>query len=258
MVTMFERFLQLEYSESYTCNMHDDARIEGYHYCICHWVSIWNTLGSELPLIHFNGGNSWCRYLQHWWWGYKVFDSHARDMYGNSHSEGTCVLLKIKSMHKLIQYFQSLYGNEHKGVHIAHFEVDIFSSSVKYWSISNVNSYQCSCKQCCAVAVYAMCYSVINPCGYWTLRTLSAHVGNRNTLYNVMAVKRHFMPVDLPQSVSISGAEINLTFRTVSTCVLCCNLAESKSVLKMCFSKHCHDVTGFLLWIGTYCISCVV
>ena len=32
--------------------------------------------------------------------GYKVFDSHARDMYGNSHSEGTCVLLEIKSMHK--------------------------------------------------------------------------------------------------------------------------------------------------------------
>ena len=25
MVTMFERFLQLEYSEIYTCNMHDDA-----------------------------------------------------------------------------------------------------------------------------------------------------------------------------------------------------------------------------------------
>ena len=25
-------------------------------------------------------------------WGYKVFDSHARDMYGKSHSEGTCVL----------------------------------------------------------------------------------------------------------------------------------------------------------------------
>ena len=66
------------------------------------------------------------------------------------------------------------------------------------------------------------------------------------------------MPVDVPQSVSISGAEINLTFRAVSTCVLCCNLAESKSVLKMCFSKHCYEVTGFLSWIGTYCISCVV
>ena len=44
--------------------------------------------------------------------GYQVFDSHARDMYGNSHSQGTCVLLEIKSMHKLVQYFQSLYGNE--------------------------------------------------------------------------------------------------------------------------------------------------
>ena len=103
-----------------------------------------------------------------------------------------------------------------------------------------------------------MCYSVINPCGYWTLGTLSVLVSNRNTLYNVMGVKRHIMPVDLPPSVSISGAELNLTFRAVSTGVVCCNLAESKSVLKMCFSKHCHEVTGFLLWIGTYNVSCVV
>ena len=34
MVTVFERFFQLENSESYTCNMHGDARIEGYHYCM--------------------------------------------------------------------------------------------------------------------------------------------------------------------------------------------------------------------------------
>ena len=37
--------------------------------------------------------------------------------------------------------------------------------------------------------------------------------------------------------------------------VLCGNLAESKSVLKMCFSKHCREVTGFLLWTGTYCVK---
>ena len=34
MVTVFERFFQLEYSESYTCSMNGDARIEGYHYCM--------------------------------------------------------------------------------------------------------------------------------------------------------------------------------------------------------------------------------
>ena len=61
---------------------------------------------------------------------YEVFDSRAKDMYCNSHSEGTCVLLEIPSMHKFVKYFQSLYRNEDiyelKCVHIANFEVDLF------------------------------------------------------------------------------------------------------------------------------------
>ena len=142
---------------------------------------------------------------------------------------------------------------ELKDVRIANFEVDLCSSSVEYCSKSNVNSlYQCSCKQCCAIAVYAMCYSVINPCGCWTSRTLSALASNGNTPYSVMGVKRHIMPVELPESESISGAEINLTVCAVSNGFLCCNLAESKSVLKVCISKHRHEVTGFFSWIGTY------
>ena len=70
-------------------------------------------------------------------------------------------------IYKLVQYFQTLYvcrnedTYELKGVHIANFEVDLCSSSVEYCSKSNVNSlYQCSCKQCCAIAVYAMCYQL--------------------------------------------------------------------------------------------------
>ena len=63
--------------------------------------------------------------------------------------------------------------------------------------------------------------------------TLFALVSNWNTLYNVMGVKTH-LSVNLPQSVSISGAEINLTLRAVTTYVLCCNLAPSMSALKMC------------------------
>ena len=55
-----------------------------------------------------------------------MFDSHGRDMYYNSLSEGTCVLLETPSMHKLVQYFQTLHRNvdiyELKGVHIATFE----------------------------------------------------------------------------------------------------------------------------------------
>ena len=47
-------------------------------------------------------------------------------------------------MHKLVQYFQSLYTcrnedtYELKGVHISNFEVDLCSSSVEYCSISKL------------------------------------------------------------------------------------------------------------------------
>ena len=39
-------------------------------------------------------------------------------------------------------------------------------------------------------------------------------------------------------SVSISGAEINLTLCAVTTYVLCCNLAPSMSALKMCIFSN--------------------
>ena len=60
------------------------------------------------------------------------------------------------------------YIYELKGVRIATFEAHLFLSNVEHCCISNVHSYQCSCIQCCPIAVYAMCYSVINPWGYWT------------------------------------------------------------------------------------------
>ena len=44
--------------------------------------------------------------------------------------------------------------------------------------------------------------------------TLFALVSNRNALYNVMGMKTH-PSVNRPQSVSISGAEINLTLGAV-------------------------------------------
>ena len=73
-------------------------------------------------------------------------------------------------MHKLVQYFQTLHRNEDihglKSVHIATFEPHLFSSNVEHCSISNVNSCQCSGKQCYPIAVYAMYYSLINPCAW--------------------------------------------------------------------------------------------
>ena len=155
---MFEQFFHLEYRDSYTCNTH--------HYCICHsQVTAFATLlvlnyNSFILTVAIIGVGIYSTEAG----GYNVFESHARDMYHKSHGEGTCVLLEIPSMHKLVQYFQTLHRNEDiyelKGVHIATFEPHLFSSNVENCSISNVYSYQCSCTQCCYSSLYnvLLCY----------------------------------------------------------------------------------------------------
>ncbi|KAJ7323104.1 hypothetical protein OS493_032389 [Desmophyllum pertusum] len=39
---------------------------------------------------------------------FKVFDSHSRDLSGNCHPHGTCVLLEIASVDRLVEYFSNL------------------------------------------------------------------------------------------------------------------------------------------------------
>ena len=110
--------------------MHDDARIEGYHYCM-----------PLETLLALNYHNSFILTV-----GIIGVDSHARDMYGNSHTEGTCILLEVPSMHK-VQYVQSLCTcrnediYELEDVRVANFEVDLCSSNVEYCSISNLIAY---------------------------------------------------------------------------------------------------------------------
>ena len=61
----------------------------------------------------------------------------------------------------------------------------------------------------------------------------------------MIAVKTH-MSIDLPQSVSISGAVINLSLQARTTDVQCCNFPPSISPLNMCIFS-----------IETYCISSI-
>ena len=58
-----------------------------------------------------------------------------------------CVLLEIPSMHKLVQYFQSLHRNqdmyELKGVHIANFEIDLLYQMLIVTNVSKQQFMQC-------------------------------------------------------------------------------------------------------------------
>ena len=43
--------------------------------------------------------------------GYKIFDSHSRDVHGMAHPQGTCVLLEVPTLCELKNYFQTLHTN---------------------------------------------------------------------------------------------------------------------------------------------------
>jgi len=131
MVTVFEQYFHLEYSDSYTCNIH--------HYCICHSQ---DTAFETLLALNYNSFILMVAIIGVGIYSieageFNEFDSHARDIYHNSHSEGTCLLLERPSMHKLVQYFQTLHRNgdiyELKGVHVTTFEPHPSSSNVEHF-----------------------------------------------------------------------------------------------------------------------------
>ena len=104
MLTVLEEDCQLEYSGSYTGNVHGEPTIEGYQYCMSQkrafesliserYRSFILTVGCIVVGISYFTDNG----------HFKVFDSHARDIYGKSHALGTCVLLNISSTDNLVQ-----------------------------------------------------------------------------------------------------------------------------------------------------------
>ena len=135
MLTVLQENYQLEYSASYTDNVHGETTIERYQYCMGlkrafesliseQYRSLILTVGCIAVSIVYCADN--CHF--------EVFDSHARDIYGKRHTKGTYILLDISSADYWVQYFPSLYGvtvvKELKGLHITKYDM-MASNSVK-------------------------------------------------------------------------------------------------------------------------------
>ena len=201
MIAMFEKNYRLNYSESYTGNLHHcDSIIEaGYQYSISidrafesllsqNYTSFILTIGCiGVSIYHTDNGSN------------KIFDSHARDEYGRSHPPGTCVLLEVPSIQSLVQYFQTIHSltdnYELRGVQISTYETTAVNSVRE--------EHNCSCKQCCAVGLYAMCYSIAKSCSYWNSIACKAEQGNK--FYCNMGINRHPTKADLYTSLDICG-----------------------------------------------------
>lgn len=104
MLNVFQDDYQLEYS--YSGTVHRETIIEGYLYCTSlqrafeslisdGYTNFILTVGVISVAIYHNGNM-----------GFKIFDSHARDLYGRGHPQGTCVLLEIPSLISLVHYFR--------------------------------------------------------------------------------------------------------------------------------------------------------
>ena len=231
MMVMSEKNYQLHYSDSYTDNLHNsDSIIEGYQYSLPidsafasllpqNYSSFILTIGCiGVSIYHTQSDNG----------SYKIFDSRARGEYGRSQPQGTCVLLEVPSIQGLVQYFQAIHSlgdnYELRGLHISTYEITAVNSVREQCN--------CTCKQCCAVGLYAMCYSTAKSCSYWKSKTLCCITDQGNKFYHHLSINRHLTSVDLPKSLDVCGVGISVQLKAQSYGILHCTLNNAKSKLE--------------------------
>ena len=203
--------------------------------------------------------------------GYKVFDSHSRDLVGMAHPYGTCTLIEIDSLVNLVQYFQNLYSNtsntyEIKGINIIEVQSNSENNNAVYVENGDlgcndqlVEINRCSCKECCATCIsfYAICFSTLKSCSYWTTETVDSIIENGKEFHQKYHCGQHMFISDLPDKLDIGTGHVKVVSGARSQGYLSCNMVSSKQTLKSVILEHNEYSTGFLMWISSYCISCV-
>ena len=200
--------------------------------------------------------------------GYKVFDSHSRDLVGMAHPYGTCTLIEIDSLVHLVQYFQNLYSHtsntyEIKGVNIIEVQSNSENNNAVYVENGDLGcndqlvEINRSCKECCAISFYAICFSTLKPCSYWTTETVDSIIENGKEFHQKYHCGQHMFISDLPDKLDIGTGHVKVVSGARSQGYLSCNMVSSKQTLKTVILEHNEYSTGFLMWISSYCISCV-
>ena len=252
MLNVLDTDYQLEYSESYTGTVGQETAIEGYQYCTSLQIAFESLLSQNytnfILTVGCVGVSIYCNVDV----GFKIFDSHARDVYGRAHPQGTCVLLKALSLDSLVCYFQSLHNNdmfEVKGVHVNAIQNSIVLPQDCAHETVNFNLS-------CVVAIYSLCYSIMKSCSYWNLNTLATIVDNSKRVCDNLCLNGCISASNLPKTVDVCGTEVSFNVLSDNKEGLLCDSVQSKSILEDAIINN-NECTGFLMWLPCYCISCI-
>ncbi len=265
-LTVFDTDYIFEYSESYSGNAIGDSSIEGYQYCVPFHRSFELLLAENYSAFILTIDSNAVCIFSTTNGKFKIFDSHSRDIYGRGHPQGTCVLLEAPNINNVILYFQSLYSEnsqfELRGINIEEVQANVDQNldnniTNSDLSCNTTQEYKsadisCFCRQCCAISLYSICYSVIKPCTYWDSNTVSAVVYFGTTLYNNTGI---YMSSDIPRKVEICGTEMHVKLQANIQGVVN-DKTESKLNIESLIC-HTNENTGFLIWLGDYCMSCI-
>ena len=182
--------------------------------------------------------------------GFKIFDSHVRDLYGRGQPQGTCVLLKVPSLDILVHYFQSIHNDifEVRGVQIENIQNRMVSQN----SLNETINFNLSC----AVALHSLCYSIMKSCNYWNYNSSLPTIVDKGKKMCCKSSLEHNQqsPANLPRTVDVCETEVNLDNLFESEGLLTDSL-QCKSILENEII-HNSECTGFLSSFSLYCNSC--
>ena len=285
MVTVEDTHYSLEFSQSYTGNLHLHINVVNEN------IPFVMPLDSALEQLQQESFNSFLLTIEYNTVSIfidsngllKVFDSHARDSFGMPHPLGTCVLLEFNSITNLIEYFKSLYRPgaiyELMGVKIINVCNEQLQSVSNNEIVPNAENsdttLQCCTsrvvdkimnestifyKQDCSYFIYSICFSTIMTCNYWTDQTLQAIVEHAVEMYKYdEALNRHQLSINpFPDSVLICGSKIDIVYSSRHERTLYCTSVASKIVLEKLILANTMQNNGFLIWYLNCSLGCII
>ena len=260
MLTILDTHYQLQFSETYTGNLHAVTIDENIPYVMPFACSLQNLLQENYDLFLVTiACNTVSVYIMPNG-SLKIFDSHSRDSFGMAHPHGTCVLLEVTSVHHLTEYFKICYRGdvlfELKGVKITTAVANTSNDTSNAKSSELVcNEVSVTFAELCMIYIYSICFSTIKACTYWDDSTLDAVAENAMLFYKTsINMGNEFISECLPQRLNVLDANIDIVYTAKQQGMLS---VSNKNLLVSLISQNAPKNTGFLLWFSDCCLACI-